>query len=107
MMELGAWIIGTPDDAITAIEALQERSGGFGGVLVWGQEWAGTEATNRSYELLARHVVPKFTGALEGMTHSNAVARSKTEHLHRERAAGVEAAQERYEQSTKADAKSP
>ena len=107
MMELGAWIIGTPDDAIAAIAALQERSGGFGGVLVWGQEWAGTEATNRSYELLARHVVPTFTGALEGMARSNAVARSKTESLHRARTAGVERAQQRYEQSNQGSVEKP
>ena len=40
MVELGAWVIGTPDDAIAAIERLQERSGGFGGLLVVGHEWA-------------------------------------------------------------------
>ena len=68
--------------------------------MVWGQEWAGTEATNRSYELLARHVVPTFQGALVGLERSNAVARSKTEFLQRERIAGVERAQERYEEST-------
>jgi limonene 1,2-monooxygenase len=97
MMDIGAWIVGTPDEAVTAIEGLLERSGGFGGVMVWGQEWAGTEATNRSYELLARYVAPTFQGALVGLERSNAVARSKTETLHRERVAGVERAQERYE----------
>ena len=100
MMELGAWVIGTPDEAITAIETLLERSGGFGGLMVWGQEWAGTEATNRSYELLARYVAPKFQGALEGLERSNAVARSNTEVLQRARTAGVERAQERYEESS-------
>ena len=97
MMELGAWIVGTPDDAIAAIDALVERSGGFGGVMVWAQEWGGTEATNRSYELLARYVTPRYQGALDGLAASNAVARSKTADLHRERVAGVEQAQERFE----------
>jgi limonene 1,2-monooxygenase len=98
MIELGAWIIGTPDDAIAALEALWERTGGgFGAVLVFGQEWAGPAATHRSYELLARHVAPRFQGSLGGMERSNAVARAKTETLHRERTAGVERAQADYE----------
>jgi len=97
MMDLGAWVIGTPDDAVRVIEQLQERSGGFGGVLVFGQEWGGPDATRRSYELLARHVMPRFQGALDGLEASNAVARSRTQDIHRERAAGVERAQAAYE----------
>ena len=103
MMDLGAWVIGTPDDAVIAIENLLERSGGFGGVMVWGQEWAGTEATNRSYELLARYVAPRFQGALQGLERSNAVARSKNAEISCERIAGVERAQERYEQSASSE----
>jgi len=97
MMELGAWVVGTPDDAIAAIRTLIERSGGFGCLLVWGQEWASTEATARSYELLARYVMPRFTGALAGLESSNRVARSRTDTLHEERTAGVERAQRAYE----------
>ena len=67
-------MIGTPDDAIAAIERLQERSGGFGGLLVVGHEWAPPEATARSWELLARDVVPRFQGSLAGIEASNAVA---------------------------------
>ena len=76
--------MGTPDEAISAIEGLLERSGGFGALMVWGQEWAGTEATNRSYELLARDVAPRFQGALAGLERSERESpRSKTEILHR------------------------
>jgi limonene 1,2-monooxygenase len=100
MMDVGAWIIGTPDEAAEAIAALQERSGGFGALLVWGQEWGGPEATRRSYELLARHVMPRFQGALAGLEASNAVARAKSGTLHRERTAGVAAAQTAYERSS-------
>lgn len=98
MTELGAWVVGTPDDAIAAIETLVERSGGFGCLLVWGQEWAATDAVNRSYELLARYVMPRFTGALAGLEASNRVARSRTETLHAARTAAVERAQTDYEQ---------
>lgn len=97
MMEHGAWVIGTPDDAIVAIDALIERSGGFGGLMVFGQEWGGPDATRRSYELLARHVMPRFQGALDGLRASNAIARAQTEALHRERTEAVARAQERYE----------
>ena len=76
MVEAGAWVIGTPDDAIAAIERLQERSGGFGGLLVVGHEWAPPEATARSWELLARDVAPRFQGSLAGIEASNAVARA-------------------------------
>jgi len=107
MIELGAWIIGTPDDAIAAIEALWERTGGgFGAVMVFGQEWGGPAATRRSYELLARHVVPRFQGSLAGMERSNAVARAQTETLHRERTAGVERAQAEYERGASHQAES-
>jgi limonene 1,2-monooxygenase len=97
MMDIGAWIIGTPDEAIVAVERLLEQSGGFGALLIWGQEWGGPEATRRSYELFARHVAPRFTGALAGLDASNRVARSKTDTLHQERTAGVERAQSEYE----------
>ncbi len=103
MMELGAWVIGTPDDAITAIRTLIERSGGFGCLLVWEQEWGSLEATARSHELLARYVMPRFTGALEGLEASNRVARAKTATLHTERTAGVERAQEAYEREHPSD----
>ncbi len=109
MTEIGAWVIGTPDDAIAAITALLERSGGFGGLMVFGQEWGGPEATRRSYELLARHVIPRFQGALDGLKASNEVARATTEAVHRARTEGVEQAQLRYEgavATSEADARS-
>ena len=97
MVEAGAWVIGTPDDAITAIERLQERSGGFGGLLVVGHEWAPPEATARSWELLARDVAPRFQGSLAGIEASNAVARASAPRTGEERVAAVEAAQRAYE----------
>lgn len=61
-MERGGVIVGTPDDAIEAIERIQERSGGIGGLLGLAHEWANTQKTHRSYELFARHVMPRFQG---------------------------------------------
>lgn len=97
MVEAGSWVVGTPDDAVAAIERLQERSGGFGGLMVWGNEWAPREKVLRSYELLARHVMPRFQGSLAGIESSNAVARARSEATGRERTAAIEAAQRAYE----------
>ncbi len=67
LAERGAWLIGTPDDCIAGIERLEDLSGGFGGLLVMVQDWATREAQRRSYELLARYVMPRYTGALAGV----------------------------------------
>ena len=57
--------IGTPDDAISAIEEVIEASGGVGGILLGHREWAkSTEKMMRSYELFARYVMPHFQGRL-------------------------------------------
>ena len=67
LADRGSWLIGAPDDCIAAIERLEQLSGGFGGVLVMVQDWATREQQRRSYELLARYVMPRFTGALAGV----------------------------------------
>ena len=60
----GVGVIGTPDDAIRQIERLIKSSGGFGTYLILAHEWANTQATNHSYELFARYVMPRFQGHL-------------------------------------------
>ena len=95
MVEAGSWVVGTPDDLIAFIRGLQERTGGFGTFLCWGHEWAGPEATLRSYDLLARFVMPEMQGSLEGLRASGDVARARATALHQQRVAGVEAARER------------
>jgi len=97
MVEAGSWIVGTPDDCIDAIDRLAERSGGFGGLLIWANEWATREQGLRSYELFARHVMPRYQGSLEGIMSSNSVARARSEQAGRERTAAVEAARRTYE----------
>ncbi len=97
MVEAGSWVVGTPDDAVAAIERLQERSGGFGGLMVWANEWAPRHKVRRSYELLARHVMPRFQGSLAGIESSNAVARRRAAITGEQRTAAVEKAQRAYE----------
>ena len=60
MNATGLAVIGTPDDAAAQIERLWAKSGGFGTYLFMGHEWADREATLRSYELVARYVMPRF-----------------------------------------------
>ena len=68
--------IGTPDDAIAAIEEVIELSGGIGGILINHREWANsTEKMMRSYELFARYVMPHFQGSLGPIIGSNVWAR--------------------------------
>ena len=56
----GFAVIGTVDDAIAQIQRLIDQSGGFGTFLNMAHEWAPTDATRHSYELLARYVFPHF-----------------------------------------------
>jgi limonene 1,2-monooxygenase len=60
MIESGMGVIGTPDDAIAQLERLEKQSGGYGCFLMLAHEWANRAATRRSFELVARYVMPRF-----------------------------------------------
>jgi limonene 1,2-monooxygenase len=62
MIASGMAVIGTPDDAVAQLERLEQQSGGYGCFLQLAHEWADREATLESYELFARHVMPRFQG---------------------------------------------
>jgi limonene 1,2-monooxygenase len=62
MAERGGAIVGTPEDAIAAVENMFELSGGFGCLLGLAHEWTTWEKTRHSYELWARYVAPHFQG---------------------------------------------
>jgi len=66
----GAAVIGTPDDLIEAIRHMQEITGGFGVLLGFAHDWANKEATARSWELVARYVVPALRGTVRPMQAS-------------------------------------
>src|SRR5204863_8278651 len=61
-----ASVIGTPDDLIAAIRKLHDSAGGFGVVLGFAHDWANRENTARSWDLVARYVIPEINGLLEG-----------------------------------------
>jgi limonene 1,2-monooxygenase len=62
LLETGSAVIGTPDDCIRQIEILEKASGGFGCYLLADNQWASFERKLKSYELIARHVMPRFQG---------------------------------------------
>jgi limonene 1,2-monooxygenase len=66
----GFAVIGTVDDAIAQIARLQDQSGGFGTFLLMGHEWADTEATRHSYELISRYVAPQFQDSATSLVSS-------------------------------------
>ncbi len=62
--------IGTPDDLVAKIKNVLEISGGFGTVVGFVHDWANPENTFRSWDLVARYVVPEINGYLDGLRRS-------------------------------------
>jgi limonene 1,2-monooxygenase len=58
-------VIGTPDDLVAKIRDMQEVTGGFGCVIGFVHDWANRENTLRSWDLVARYVVPEVNGLLD------------------------------------------
>ena len=58
---VGTSVIGTPDEMVKTIHALQEVTGGFGVVLGFAHDWANHEATLRSWELYHATSFPRLT----------------------------------------------
>jgi len=59
----GIGVVGTPDDLAAHIEKLQDQTGGFQTFLSLAHNAADFRATRKSYELLARYVMPRFQHA--------------------------------------------
>ena len=92
----GSWIVGTPDDCIEGIKRLQEQSGGFGGFLVQTLDWAPRDKLLRSYELLARYVMPQFQGTVTSTAASNRWTAERREVLVAGRVRSIDRAQEAW-----------
>ena len=102
MVESGRWIVGTPDDCVAAIRRFDELSGGFGGLLVLAHEWAPREKVLKSYELLARYVMPCFQDSLEGLEASSARAQASVGQIQEVRSDALEQAHRAYERGAPA-----
>ena len=96
MADAGFWIVGTPDDCIAGIKRLEERSGGYGGLLVQTVDWAPRDKMLHSYELLARYVMPQFQGSVASTAASNRWASERRETLVAGRASAIDRARQDY-----------
>jgi limonene 1,2-monooxygenase len=59
-MTFGTLTCGTPDDVADRIEEMLDQSGGFGTFLLLAHNAADWQATQKSYELFSRYVMPRF-----------------------------------------------
>lgn len=66
----GASVIGTPDDLVNAIRRMVDVTGGFGTVIGFAHDWANPANTARSWDLVARYVIPEVNGMLDGYRDS-------------------------------------
>ncbi len=69
--DVGTAVIGTPDDLVARIRQMMEQSGGFGCVVGFVHDWANREDTRRSWDMVARYVIPEVNGLLEDYRESN------------------------------------
>ena len=98
MRENGIASIGTPDDAIAAIERLWEGSGGgFGCYMLFAHNWADWAQTKRSYELIARYVMPHFQSRLAARADSYDDSAANNERLAGEAQRAVQLEIERHQ----------
>ncbi len=63
-------VIGTPDDLVAKIRELVTLTGGFGTAIGFVHDWANRENTNRSWDLVARYVMPEVNGMLDAYRES-------------------------------------
>jgi limonene 1,2-monooxygenase len=79
--------IGTPDDLVQRIKSVLEISGGFGTVVGFVHDWANPENTMRSWDMVARYVVPEINGYLAGLRTSREFVANNREYFNRARQA--------------------
>jgi limonene 1,2-monooxygenase len=79
--------IGTPDDLVERIKSVLEISGGFGTVVGFVHDWANPENTMRSWDMVARYVVPQINGYLAGLRTSREFVATNRDYFNRARQA--------------------
>ena len=79
--------IGTPDDLVARIKSVLEISGGFGTLVGFVHDWANPENTRRSWDMVARYVVPEINGYLAGLRTSREFVATNREYFNRAREA--------------------
>ena len=86
-IEGAAATIGTPDDLVKTIKSVIDISGGFGTVVGFVHDWANPENTMRSWDMVARYVVPEINGYLAGLRTSREFVATNREYFNRAREA--------------------
>jgi limonene 1,2-monooxygenase len=79
--------IGTPDDLVERIKSVLDVSGGFGTVIGFVHDWANPENTMRSWDMVARYVVPEINGYVSGLRKSREFVANNREYFNRAREA--------------------
>ena len=79
----GGVVIGTPDDLVQAVRDMYELAGGFGTVIGFVNDFAHPEAIARSWDMVARYVVPEVNGMLDDFRESNAFVIEHREYFDR------------------------
>src|SRR5437016_14276985 len=79
--------IGTPDDLVARTKSVLEISGGFGTVVGFVHDWANPENTRRSWDMVARYVVPELNGYPARFRASREFVADNREYLHHAREA--------------------
>ena len=69
-------MVGTPDDLVAAIRQVIEVTGGFGKFIGFAHDWANREDTLRSWDLVARYVIPEVNGLVANLRDSQAFVAS-------------------------------
>ena len=94
----GIGAVGTIDEAGAQVEKLVNQSDGFGAMLLLGHEWANRQATWRSYELFAQHVMPAFQGQAYSTLDAKARATDTRDGLAEQQMQAVAHMTEKYQQ---------
>jgi limonene 1,2-monooxygenase len=68
--EGSAAVIGTPDDLVKMIKQVLAQSGGFGTCVGFVHDWANPENTFRSWDMVARYVIPEINGYVTKLRES-------------------------------------
>ncbi len=68
--ETSSAVIGTPDDLVARIREMYELTGGFGAAIGFANDWANIENQRRSWDLVARYVVPEIQGLIAPLRRS-------------------------------------
>ena len=81
--EMSTAVIGTPDDLVARIRDMVELTGGFGCVIGFVHDWANRENTRRSWDMVARYVVPQVNGLLDDYFESHRFVTDNREYWNR------------------------